>query len=459
MIVGITVATLYILRLISLKGAVRMEKLDCIGSNLIFADYDAVELAKKYGTPLYVLSENIIREKCRKIKLDFLNRYPNTKVAYASKAFLTLSMCKIIESEGLGLDVVSGGELYTALKADFPMDKVFFHGNNKSYEELQMAISNEVGRIVVDNFDEIEIIDDLANEMKKKVKILIRVSPGVEGKTHKYISTGQKDSKFGIPLLEGSIDEAVIKAIKSKNIELMGFHFHIGSNLFDKDSYTLAIEIVLNLFKWLKNELGFVVKELNTGGGFGIYYNKTDTVKDITYYTDAIMEKVSSYCRELNIDIPTVIIEPGRWIVGEAGITLYSVGAVKEIPNVRTYVSVDGGLPDNPRPALYNAKYEAIVANKCNLKPDRVVTIAGKCCETGDILIWDQLVPKIERGDILGVLSTGAYNYSMSSNYNKLPKPAVVLLREKEECVIVKRETYEDLISKEMIPEGLAVKK
>lgn len=202
-----------------------MEKLDCIGSNLIFADYDAVELAKKYGTPLYVLSENIIREKCRKIKLDFLNRYPNTKVAYASKAFLTLSMCKIIESEGLGLDVVSGGELYTALKADFPMDKVFFHGNNKSYEELQMAISNEVGRIVVDNFDEIEIIDDLANEMKKKVKILIRVSPGVEGKTHKYISTGQKDSKFGIPLLEGSIDEAVIKAIKSKILSLWAFIF------------------------------------------------------------------------------------------------------------------------------------------------------------------------------------------------------------------------------------------
>lgn len=432
-----------------------MEKLDYSGSNLMFDNYNTVELAKKHGTPLYVLSESIIRERCRKIKSDFLNRYPNTKAAYASKAFLTLSMCKIIESEGLGLDVVSGGELYTALKAKFPMDKVLFHGNNKSYEELQMAIFNDVGRIVVDNLDEIELIDELANNMNKKVKILIRVSPGVEGKTHKYISTGQKDSKFGIPLLKGLIDEAVLKSLNSKNIELMGFHFHIGSNLFDKDSYTLAIEVVLNLYKWLKNEFSFVAKELNTGGGFGIYYNKNDVVRDITYFTDAIMGKVSSYCGELNIDIPTVIIEPGRWIVGEAGITLYSVGAIKEIPGVRTYVSVDGGLPDNPRPALYNAKYEAIVANKCNEKLDRKVTIAGKCCETGDILIWDQPVPKIERGDILGVLSTGAYNYSMASNYNKLPKPAVVLLREKEECVIVKRETYDDLISKEFIPEGL----
>lgn len=437
------------------EGAVTMKELECSESNLMFVGHDTVNLANKYGTPLYVLSEDIIRQRCRKIKSNYLDKYKNTKAAYASKAFLTVSMCKIIESEGLLLDVVSGGELYTGLMADFPMDRVMFHGNNKLYEELEMAIDNNVGRIVVDNVDEIEMVEKIANNKKKKVKILIRVSPGVEGKTHKYISTGQKDSKFGIPLVKGIIDKAVLKTIKSKNITLMGFHFHLGSNLFDKNVYTLAVEILLNLIKWLYDEFGFVAKELNTGGGFGIYYNKADEVKELTYYTDAIMEKVLSYCNKLRIDIPTIIIEPGRWIVGEAGITLYRVGAVKDIPNVRTYVSVDGGLPDNPRPALYSAKYEAIVANKCNLKPNTLVTIAGKCCETGDILIWDLMVPKTERGDILAVLSTGAYNYSMSSNYNKLPRPAVVLLSKDKEYVIVRRETYEDLISKESIPKGL----
>lgn len=436
-------------------GTIPLKILDCSNSNLLFMGHDTVELANKYGTPLYVLSEDIIRQRCRELKANFLHKYENTKAAYASKAFLTITMCKIIESEGLLLDVVSGGELFTALKAEFPMDRIMFHGNNKSYEEIEMAIDNNVGRIVVDNIDEIDIIDEIANRQKKKVNILIRVSPGIEGKTHKYISTGQKDSKFGIPLAKGIIDKAVLKAIEYKNIELMGFHFHLGSNLYDKNVYALAVEVLLNLVKLFYDEFGFVTKELNTGGGFGIYYNKADEVKELAYYTDAIMTKVSSYCKKLGIHIPTIIIEPGRWIVGEAGITLYRVGTVKDIPNIRTYVSIDGGLPDNPRPALYNAKYEAIVANKSNLKPNKSVTIAGKCCETGDILIWDLIVPKIERGDILAVLSTGAYNYSMSSNYNKLPKPAVVLLRKDKEYVIVRRETYEDLISKESIPEGL----
>ncbi|WP_352420847.1 diaminopimelate decarboxylase [Proteiniborus sp.] len=432
-----------------------MKTINCSDTKLFFVGHDTVELANKYGTPLYVLSEDIIRQRCRELKTNFLHKYKNTKAAYASKAFLTMTMCKIIESEGLLLDVVSGGELYTAMKAEFPMDRVMFHGNNKSYEELEMAIDKNVGRIVVDSIDEIHILEEIANIKQKKVKILIRVSPGVEGKTHKYISTGQKDSKFGIPLVKGIIDEAVWRAIKSNNIRLMGFHFHLGSNLYDKNVYSLAVEILINLIKWIYDEFGFVTKELNTGGGFGIYYNETDDVKELAYYTDAIMTKVSSYCNKLGIDIPTIIIEPGRWIVGEAGITLYRVGTVKDIPNVRTYVSVDGGLPDNPRPALYNAKYEAIVANKCNLKPSKLVTIAGKCCETGDILIWDLMVPNIERGDILAVLSTGAYNYSMSSNYNKLPRPAIVLLSKDKEHVIVRRETYDDLVSKESIPEGL----
>lgn len=432
-----------------------MKTIDCSDSNLLFVGHDTVNLANKYGTPLYVISEDVIRQRCKELKTNFLNKYENTEVAYASKAFLTLTMCKIIQSEGLLLDVASGGELFTALEAEFPMDRVMVHGNNKSYEELEMAIDNNVRRIIVDNIDEIDLIDEIANRKKKKIKILIRVSPGVAGKTHKYISTGQKDSKFGIPLVKGVIDEAALKAIKSRNIELMGFHFHLGSNLYEKDAYIVAVEVLINLIKWLYDEFGFVTKELNTGGGFGIYYNKSDNVKEIAYYTDAIMTKIYSYCNNLDLNIPTIIIEPGRWIVGEAGITLYRVGSVKDIPEVRAYVSVDGGLPDNPRPALYSAKYEAIVANKCNLNPSRLVTIAGKCCETGDILIWDLMVPNVERGDILAVLSTGAYNYSMSSNYNKLPRPAVVLLSKDKEHVIVRRETYEDLISKESIPEGL----
>lgn len=421
-------------------------------NNYKFAGYDTVELAKKYGTPLYVVSEEIIRSRCRELKSDFLDKYENTKAAYASKAFLTMAMCKIIESEGLGLDVVSGGELYTAIKAGFPMDKVMLHGNNKSYEEIEMAIKNDVGRIIVDHIDELYMIEDIATRMDKNVKILIRVAPGIGGNTHKYITTGQKDSKFGIPLSKETIDEAVEKALKSKHIELMGFHFHIGSNLFENDSYIAAIDVVINLYKRLKDDFGFIAKEINTGGGFGIYYTKNDCVKPLKYYTDSIMKTIKDRCKELEVDMPAVIIEPGRWIVGEAGITLYTIGTIKEIPDIRTYASIDGGLPDNPRPALYSAKYEAVIANKYGQEADRQVTIAGKCCESGDILIWDLEVPLIERGDILAVLSTGAYNYSMASNYNKIPRPAVLLLTKDGEKIIVERETYDDLLSRERVP-------
>lgn len=421
-------------------------------TNYNFAGYDTVELAKKYGTPLYVLSEEIIKERCREIKVDFLEKYKNTKAAYASKAFLTMAMCKIIQREGLGLDVVSGGELYTAIKAGFPMDRVMFHGNNKSYDEIEMAIQNDVGRIIVDHIDEIYMMEEIAEKMNKTVKILIRVTPGIGGNTHKYITTGQKDSKFGIPLDNETINEVVSKAMKSRHIELLGFHFHIGSNLFENNSYIIAVQTVMKLFKRLKDDFGFIAKELNTGGGFGIYYTKNDCIKPLKYFTDSIMETVYNCCDSFDLAIPTVIIEPGRWIVGEAGITLYTIGTVKEIPNLRTYVSVDGGLPDNPRPALYSAKYEAVIANKCNIKPDRLVTIAGKCCETGDILIWDLKVPEVKRGDTLAVLSTGAYNYSMANNYNKIPRPAVLLLTKNGEKIIVERETYEDLLKNEKIP-------
>ncbi|MFZ5965956.1 MAG: diaminopimelate decarboxylase [Bacillota bacterium] len=424
-------------------------------NHFVFDGCDTVELASLYGTPLYVVSENRIREKCREVRERFLNKYENTRAVYAGKAFLTMAMCKIIESEGLGLDVVSGGELYTALKAGFPVEYIMFHGNNKSYDEISMAVENNVGRIVVDNVQELDLLNSITKDKKKTVKILFRITPGIEGKTHKYITTGQKDSKFGIPLEMEGLKKAVEKALDYEYIELMGFHFHVGSQLFENSSHLASINIVTNIMKYMKEKVDFTVKETNVGGGFGVYYAEGDTPQTLSYFTDSMMEQIAEKCKAYELDMPKVIIEPGRWIVAEAGVTLYKIGTIKEIPNVRTYVSVDGGMPDNPRPALYGARYEAFVANKIKEKKEQIVTIAGKCCESGDILIKDLTVPRVEAGDILAVLGTGAYNYSMASNYNKIPKPAVVLVKDGRARVIVKRETYEDLITKESIPEDL----
>ncbi|QNO14652.1 diaminopimelate decarboxylase [Alkalicella caledoniensis] len=425
-------------------------------SNFHFAGCDTVELAKQFGTPLYVVSEDIINVKCQQIRELFLNKYPNTKVAYASKAFLTLAMCKIIDREGLGLDVVSGGELYTAINADFPMEKVMFHGNNKSYEELVLAVDNNVGRIIVDNFFELDMLASIAKDRDKIVSILFRVAPGIGGKTHEYISTGQTDSKFGICLEGNMVQMAVKQAVASPNIDLKGFHFHVGSQLFDIHGYLSSIQVVLRIMRELKSTLGFVAEELNIGGGFGINYTDGDEeTKPLSFFVDPIMANIKTGCEIVGIDMPTIIIEPGRWVVGEAGITLYTVGAIKEIPEVRTYASIDGGFPDNPRPALYKSKYHGILANKADKVADKTVTIAGKCCETGDILIWDLQVPQIESGDTLAVLKTGAYNYSMASNYNRLPRPAVVLLSGGKPQVIVERECYQDLIAREIIPSSL----
>lgn len=419
-------------------------------NNFLFAGCDTVELARKYKTPLYVISEDYIIERCAEIRRDFLEKYPNTMAVYASKAFLTKEMARIIKREGLGMDVVSGGELYTALQVDFPMDKVIFHGNNKTAEELEMAIQNNVGRIVVDNIDEIEIINSIAKKYNKKAHILFRITPGIVTHTHKYIQTGQVDSKFGIPLNEGIIETAIKKALGMRNLKLLGFHFHVGSQILENDTHLKAIEVIAKLMKDVKDKYGFVTKELNTGGGYGIHYTNGDERKPLSYFTDAIMAAVEENCKKYGLTRPLIIIEPGRWIVGEAGITLYTIGAIKEIPGIRTYVSVDGGMPDNPRPSLYQAKYEAVVANKINEEPTETVTIAGRCCESGDILIWDLKVPKVERGDILAVLSTGAYNYSMSSNYNRIPRPAVVMIRNGIDRLIVRRETYEDLLRNEL---------
>ena len=419
-------------------------------SNFYFGECDTVELAKKYGTPLYVISEDYIKERCDEIKHDFLLKYKKTMAVYASKAFLTKEMARIIAREGLGLDVVSGGELYTAVKVNFPMDKIIFHGNNKTEEELELAIKNNVGRIVIDNLREIDLIEKTAEKYDKRVNILFRISPGVNSHTHKYISTGQVDSKFGIPLDDNIIHRGIKKVINYKHIKLLGFHFHIGSQLFENDTYIRAVRVIAGIMKEVKDELGFITKELNTGGGYGIHYAGKGERKPLKYFTDAIMGELEKCCTEYNLERPLLMIEPGRWIIGEGGITLYTIGTIKNIPGVRTYVAVDGGMPDNPRPSLYSAKYEAVVANKILDERNEIVTIAGKCCETGDILIWDLKVPKIESGDILAIISTGAYNYSMASNYNRIPKPAVVMVSQGKDKLIVKRESYDDMLKNEI---------
>ncbi|HHW57253.1 MAG TPA: diaminopimelate decarboxylase [Clostridia bacterium] len=420
---------------------------------------DAVNLANKFGTPLYVIDEELLRENCKAFYKGFKKDYPSNQVVYAGKAFLTMALCKIIEEEGLCLDVVSGGELYTALKSGFPRSKIYFHGNNKSKEELIMALDNNVGRIIVDNWHELKMLNELANMMNKKPEIYIRVSPGVEAHTHKYIKTGQIDSKFGFPLFNGEALKAVEYALTLKNVNLVGLHSHIGSQIFDSESYKAEVEIMMNFIKLIKEKLGWEAKELDLGGGFGIAYTEEDDPEPIEKISQEILQTVKKYSEVLNIKMPNIIVEPGRSIIGNAGITLYTVGAIKDIPGIRKYVAVDGGLSDNIRTALYGAKYNAIVANKANEPKVEKVSIAGKLCESGDILIWDIKLPKIEEGDILAITSTGAYNYSMASNYNRVPKPAVVLVYKGQADVIVTRETYEDIIRNDLIPNRLIIEK
>jgi len=417
---------------------------------------DTVELAKEYGTPLWVMDEEYIRDMCRQFREAFIEKYGNGDVAYAGKAFLTLAMAAIIKEEGLSLDVVSGGELYTALKAGFSPERIYFHGNNKSREELEMAVKAGVGRIIVDNYHELDMLEEVLAQKKDAVSVMLRVTPGVEAHTHEYIKTGQEDSKFGFPLSGGVAFNAARKAVNMKNVALRGLHCHIGSQIFETEPFAMAAGIMMDFINKIKRELGHGIEELNLGGGFGIYYSEDDSPVPIEKYADTIFEAVRAKSEEYGLPVPKIIVEPGRSIVGPAGTTLYTVGAIKDIPGIRKYVSVDGGMSDNIRPALYQAKYEAFVANKADRKATQVVSIAGKCCESGDMLIWDISLPDIEPGDILAVSCTGAYGYSMASNYNKLGKPAVVLVRDGESELIVRRESYEDLIKNEVLPDRLS---
>lgn len=412
---------------------------------------DTVELAEKYGTPLYVMDEQLIRKSCKSFKSSIDRFYGgNGLVCYASKAFCCKEMCRIMKEEGIGLDVVSIGELYTAVKSGFDCDKICFHGNNKTDEELEFAVENNIGHIIVDNISELERLNAIAESKNIRASIMFRIKPGIDAHTHNFVRTGQIDSKFGFALETGEAFEAVKKAISSENIVLRGLHCHIGSQIFDIDPFEAAAEVMLKFIAKIKNELGFEINELNLGGGFGIKYLESHDPVPYETYMERVSETVHRCCKELDIKLPFILIEPGRSIAGPAGITLYTVGARKEIPDIRTYISIDGGMCDNPRYILYQSEYEAIVANKASEPRDEKVTIAGKCCESGDLIGENMPLQHAESGDIIAVCATGAYNYSMSSNYNRIPKPPVVFINNGEARTVIKKETLEDIVRNDM---------
>ncbi len=413
---------------------------------------DTLALVKQFGTPLYVMDEAYIRNQCRLYVESFQTSGLPFQVAYASKAFSTMAMCRLAQEEGLALDVVSAGELYTALRAGFPPEKIHFHGNNKTPDEIEIALDANIGSFVIDNFTEISLLDGQAQQKGKSVSVLIRVTPGVEAHTHEYIQTGQADSKFGFDLASGQAMEAVRLILDKPALNLIGFHCHIGSQIFDVAGFAAAIERMGQFMRDVRDQYRYEARVLNLGGGFGIRYTAEDRPLSIPTYVGSIIQAIKTTFDRFSLPYPEIHVEPGRSIVGEAGTTLYTVGTIKNIPGVRKYVAVDGGMTDNPRPALYQARYEAMLANKAAQNVQEVVSIAGKCCESGDMLIWDIALPEVEVGDILAVFCTGAYNYSMANNYNRIARPAVVFVKDGHADLVVERESLEDLIRLDRIP-------
>lgn len=418
--------------------------------HLLFGGLDTVDLAKKYGTPVYIYDVSIIRKNCRAFVDSFRKQQVAFQVAYASKAFSSIAMMQVAKQEGLSIDVVSEGELYTALQAGFPVERIHMHGNNKSEAELEMAIVNQIGCIVIDNFHEISLLDRLLRKHDRQMDVLIRVTPGIESKTHKYIMTGNVDSKFGFSIENGQAEQAFLQLQDNKYIRLKGLHCHIGSQIFESNRFIMAAEILFNELRDWNQKYGFVSEVLNLGGGFGIRYTADDEPLSLQVYAEEIVKALKQYWDGVNFPFPEIWIEPGRSIVGEAGMTLYTVGSTKDIPGIRRYVAVDGGMADNIRPALYEAAYECIVANKGNMADEEVVSIAGKCCESGDMLIKDIALPRLEANDIIAVLSTGAYGYSMASHYNRFAVPPVVFIENGVDRLVVRGETYEDVVRNDL---------
>lgn len=417
---------------------------------------DTTELAREFGTPLYVMDEALLRKNCRAYMEAFRQHYPaDFDVAFAGKAFMCMAMAALADQEGLSLDVVSGGEFLTALQAGVPAAAMHLHGNNKTPAELELTIGAGIGQIVVDSLDELSLVDAVAAKSGRRQAILLRITPGISTHGHHYISTGQLDSKFGLAIDTGLAMAAVRRALELRNLELVGLHCHIGSQVFDLTGTGLAAEKMMDFAASVRKETGWTLRELNMGGGLGVRYTDEDTPTTQDAMARMLSSAVQKKAAEHDLPLPKLSIEPGRSIVGEAGTTLYTIGTIKEVAGVRTFVSVDGGMNDNPRPALYQAKYDVALANKVQQPATQKVSFAGRACESGDMLFWDVMVPKVAPGDILAVFTTGAYNYAMASHYNRVPKPAVVFVADGKAELVVRRETFQDMLAFDLLPERL----
>ncbi|MBM3461540.1 MAG: diaminopimelate decarboxylase [Armatimonadetes bacterium] len=426
--------------------------------HLVIGGCDVVTLAERFGTPLQILDEGAIRARCRAYH-DALRRHcagaQGYRVLYAGKAFLTTGMCRLVAQEDLCLDVVSGGELATALAAGFSAERIYFHGNNKSVWEIDMGVSAGVSRFVVDSFDEIDRLARAAERAGKSIDVQVRVTPGIKPSTHSYIQTGQLDSKFGFSIGNGMAREAIARVLATAGLELRGLHCHIGSQIHEINAFGAGARSVVALIAEVHRLTGYLPEELNLGGGLGIAYLPEDSPPSVDAYLALLVGAVREAWQPLGAPLPTVLVEPGRSIVGEAGTTLYSIGTIKNIPGVRIYASVDGGMTDNPRAALYQARYHGRLANRMHDPVEEKVAICGKCCETGDMIAWDMPLPSPRRGDLLATFSTGAYHYAMSSNYNRLPRIPIILVHDGEADVLVRGETFDDLIRNDEIPAHL----
>ena len=412
---------------------------------LVIGGCNAHDLASEYGTPVYVLDEATLRGRCRSFASEFSQRIPGCQVVYASKAYINPALAAIFNEEGLGLDVVSGGELAIAQAVGFPLENVYFHGNNKTPDELEQAVRSGIGRVVVDSFYELDLLDRIAGDLGKMQDILVRVSPGIDPHTHVHTTTGILDSKFGFSIQTGHAAEAIRLALKANNLNLLGLHFHLGSPIFELEPYRAATELVLRFAAEFRED-GFNLHEFSPGGGFAIAYTRDQEPPAIGDYAETIVSTMTATCDDLGMEYPQLIIEPGRSIIGPAGVALYRIGAIKDIPGVRKYVSVDGGMGDNIRPALYQASYEVVAAGKVDDDPVEQVTIAGKYCESGDVLASDIMLPQLVAGDILAIPAAGAYCPSMASNYNLNPRPPIVLVNNGQSRLIRRRESYQDMM-------------
>jgi diaminopimelate decarboxylase len=429
--------------------------------HLMVGGCDTVELAREFGTPLYVFDEQDLRARCREFRREFEVRHPDVLIVYAAKAYLGRALASLVAEEGLGLDIVSGGELACARAVDFPPERVYFHGNNKSAQEIREALTAGVGRVVVDNFHELVLLADAAASLGRRPAyrtgrqaVLLRVTPGVDPHTHAYVSTGAVDSKFGLPLVGGRAEEALVQALASPGLEVVGLHYHLGSQITETEPYRQAAEAVLPFAARMKERHGLELREYGVGGGIAVPYTRDAATPAVAEYAETMVGALQEGCRRHRLPLPRLTVEPGRAIVARAAVAFYTVGATKEVPGVRTYVAVDGGMADNIRPALYGSRYEVLVANRMGDPPQEKVTVAGRYCESGDVLVSEAEVPRLWAGDLLALPVSGAYGLAMASNYNWALRPAVVMVKDGHARLIRRRETYDDLLACDILEGG-----